>query len=384
MLQIFSRAERKSNRVLNIGFVTQDGEISRQFREHVAQFGGIKVSLVASERVTAGFNGRGLSVFVYDLDTASETTLQEFERFMNQRPQHLPVIVLSPAVDDQLVRWFLRLRVADWVKTPLSPGELVTTCARVLAQSSSSKQEVKCLTFTGARGGVGTTSIAIHAGLLAAKRAGPAAAAACIVDLDLLSGACADYLDLQPAWALDEIIANPSRLDIHMLDVMMATHAQGVKVLSARRKYGEVSGFAPEVITRTLDLASQKYPNLVVDLPRHAESWTDGVILGSSAVYIVTDFSVPGVKAAHRMAQDIASQYAGEVDPKVIINKYSRALFGSGLSAGDVKGLLGGRLAGYVSAEDSLLKEAIDRGVPVTDIKARNAFVADIAKILGY
>jgi tetratricopeptide (TPR) repeat protein len=137
MLQIFSRAERKSNRVLNIGFVTQDGEISRQFREHVAQFGGIKVSLVASERVTAGFDGRGLSVFVYDLDTASEPTLQEFERFMNQRPQHLPVIVLSPAVDDQLVRWFLRLRVADWVKTPLSPGELVTTCARVLAQSGS-------------------------------------------------------------------------------------------------------------------------------------------------------------------------------------------------------------------------------------------------------
>lgn len=384
MLQIFSRAVRQSNRVLNIGFVTKDGEISRQFRDHAAQLGGIKVSLVASERVTADYDGRGLSVFVYDLDTASEAGLREFERFMNQRPQHLPVIVVSPAVDDQLVRWFLRLRVADWMKTPLSPGELLSTCGRVLAQNSSGKQEVKCLTFMGARGGVGTTSIAIHAGLLAAKHAGPAAAAACIVDLDLTSGACADYLDLQPAWALDDIIADPGRLDVHMLDVMTATHAQGLKVLSARRKYGQVSGFAPEVITRTLDLASQRYSNLVVDLPRHAESWTDGVILGSSSVYIVTDFSVPGVKAAHRMAQDIAAHYAGEVDPKVIIKKYSRALFGSGLSVSDVRGLLGERLAGYVSAEDSLLKEAIDRGIPVTDIKPRNAFVADIAKILGY
>jgi hypothetical protein len=43
--------------------------------------------------------------------------MKEFDRFMAQRPQDVPVIVLSPAADDALVRWFLRLRVSDRVKS---------------------------------------------------------------------------------------------------------------------------------------------------------------------------------------------------------------------------------------------------------------------------
>ena len=384
MLQIFSRSVRTANPIMGIGFVTQNEEVGRQLKEYVAQREGVDLSLIASAKVVPGFDPRGVSIFVYDLESSSEASQREFERFMTQRPQQLPVIVLSPALGDELVRWLLRLRVADWLKAPLSAGELIAACGRVLSQSVGSKSELKCMTFLGARGGVGATSIAVHAALLAAGKSKSNSASTCIVDLDLTGGACAEYLDLQPGWALDELIANPARLDPHMLESMTVTYKNKIDVLSAHRKFGEAFTFAPEVITRTLDLASQRYSNLVVDLPRHAESWTDGVILGSSSVYIVTDFSVPGVKAAHRMAQDIAAHYAGEVDPKVIIKKYSRALFGSGLSVSDVRGLLGERLAGYVSAEDSLLKEAIDRGIPVTDIKPRNAFVADIAKILGY
>jgi pilus assembly protein CpaE len=169
-----------------------------------------------------------------------------------------------------------------------------------------------------------------------------------------------------------------------MLETMTATHRQGVSVLSARRKFGDDFGFAPEVITRTLDLASQRYQTLIVDLPRHAESWTDGVILGSSDVFVVTDFSVPGLKTARRMMLDLASQYGGEVNARVIVNKYSRSLFGTGLSVSEVKDLLGDGLAGYVQADDRLLREAIDRGVPTTDIKARNGFASDVAKIVGY
>ena len=383
MLQIFSRSVRKAKRILDIGFVTQDLEIGRQLREFVSKREGVNLRLVASEKIVPGYDAGGLSVFVYDLDSSTESSMREFERFMAQRPAHVPVIVLSPAVEDELVRWLLRLRVADWIKTPLSPGELIAACGRVMTQPGGSKQEVKCLTFMGARGGVGTTSIAIHAALLAARNK-TSPSPTCIVDLDLTAGACADYLDLQPAWAIDEIIADPARLDHHMLETMTASHKQGVAVLSARRKFGDDFGFAPDVITRTLDLVSQKFQTLVVDLPRHTESWSDGVILGSSDVFVVTDFSVPGLKTARRLMLDLAAQYGGDVNARVIVNKYSRSLFGTGLSAGEVKDMLGDGLAGYVAADDRLVREAIDRGIPTTDIKGRNAFVSDIAKIVGY
>ena len=221
MLQIFSRSVRKAKRILDIGFVTQDLEIGRQLKDFVSKREGVNLRVVASEKVVPGYDAGGLSVFVYDLDSSNDTSMREFERFMAQRPAHVPVIVLSPAVEDDLVRWLLRLRVADWIKTPLSPGELIAACGRVMTQPGGPKQEVKCLTFMGARGGVGTTSIAIHAALLAAKSQ-TTPNATCIVDLDLTAGACAEYLDLQPAWALDEIIADPARLDHHMLETSRA------------------------------------------------------------------------------------------------------------------------------------------------------------------
>ena len=384
MLQIFSRSVRSANPIMGIGFVTQNEDVGRQLKEYVAQREGVDLTLIPSSKVGPGFDPRGISIFVYDLESSADASQREFERFMTQRPQNMPVVVLSPALGDELVRWLLRLRAADWLKAPLSAGELIAACGRVLSQSGGAKSDLKCMTFMGARGGVGTTSIAVHAALLAAARSKSTTPTTCIVDLDLTGGTCAEYLDLRPAWALDEIIANPSRLDPHMLEIMTSTYNNKVDVLSAQRKFGEPLTFAPEVITRTLDIVSQSHQTLVVDLPRHVENWSDAVILGSSDVYVITDFSVPGLKAARRMVNDLTAQFGELVKPRVVVNKYSRSLFGTGISLSEIKELLGDVLAGQISAEDRLLREAIDRGVPTGEIKGRNAFVSELSKILGY
>ena len=381
VLQVFSRSVLKAKRILQIGFVTQDPDIGSQLKDFVSKRDGVDLMLIESSSVTATSPPRGVGVFVYDLDASSESSMKEFDRFMAQRPAEIPVIVLSPAVDDDLVRWFLRLRVSDWIKTPLSPGELITACGRAVSQASVKKQELKCLAFMGARGGVGATTIAIHAAMILSTRTVPATPA-CLVDLDLISGSCADYLDLAPGWQIDELIADPARLDSHMLDVMMTPHAAGISVLSAQRKFCQPQTFGEEAIIRTLDLASQKFPSLVIDLPRHAEAWTDNVLLGASDVFVVTEFTIPGLKAAKRLTADIVARFGGEVIPRVIVNKYSRGMFGTSISGHEVKELLRDSLAGYVGEDAKLVREAIDRGIPTTAIKKKNAVIADLAKIL--
>lgn len=382
MLQIFNRSTKKDKRILQIGFVAQNMEHGTKLQEFIAKRDGVKLELIKSASVTSTKAPKGISVFVYDMDATGEASMKEFDRFMAQRPQDVPVIVLTPSAEDVLIRWFMRLRVADYVKTPLSPGELIAACGRVISLSDTGKQEVKCMTFMGARGGVGASTIALHAALIQARSAAPVVTT-CLVDLDLVSGSCADYLDLHANWQIDELVADPGRLDNHMLDTMVANHATGIAVLSAQRNFSEQFAFSEDVITRTLDLASQKYQNLVVDLPRHMERWTEGVLLGSSDVYIVTDFTVPGLKSARRMVNDLTAFYDGEVKPKVIVNKYAKSIFAARLSANEAKDLLRESLAGFVSAEDKLVREANDRGVPTTDIKRRNSVITGLEKIIG-
>ena len=382
MLQIFGRSAKKGKRILQIGLVTQDTEMSKQLREFVAKRDGVELLMIKSSAVTPTASPKDISIFAYDLSSTAEDSLKEFDRFMTERPQNEPVIVLSPSVEDALLRWFLRLRVSDWVKTPLSPGELISACGRAISQGDVNRQDVKCMTFVGARGGVGTTTLAIHSALIQSRSAA-AVASTCLVDLDLVAGACSDYLDLVPNWQIDELISDPARLDSHMLDTMTATHASGIAVVSAHRKFAERFTFSADVVTRTLDLATQKYQNLIVDLPSHTESWSDNVFLGSSQVYIVSDFTVPGLKSARRMVDDITAHYDGEVVPKVIINKYSKSFFAGRLSVNEAKALLRDSLAGFIRDEASLLREAIDRGVPTTEIKKNNSVIVDLLKIVG-
>jgi pilus assembly protein CpaE len=382
MLQIFSRATRKARRILTIGCVTQDPEMGAQFKAFVAERDGIDLTVIQSSAVTAASPPPGVSVFVYDLDVSADSSVREFDRFMQCRPKDIPVIVLSPAVDDELVRWLLRLKVSDWIKTPLTPGELIAACGRAISHTGEAHAGARCVTFIGARGGVGATTIALHAALALAAEAAPEVTT-CLVDLDLTSGSCADYLDLKANWQIDELIADPARIDPHMLDTMAVTHAGGIAVLSTHRTFADRLDFSEEVVTRTLDLAAQKYQTLVVDLPRHAESWSEGVLQGSSQIYVVTDLSIPGLKSARRMIDEMAGRFDGDVRPRVIVNKYNKPLFSTGLSAHEVKKVIGADLAGYVNANDSLVREAIDRGVPTTAIKSRNSIVADVRKILG-
>jgi pilus assembly protein CpaE len=279
------------------------------------------------------------------------------------------------------VRWFLRLRVSDWIKTPLSPGELIAACGRIISQTMAPRQDLRCVTLMGARGGVGTTTLAVHAGIILSGD-GAIKAPTCLVDLDLTGGATTDYLDLKANWQLDDIIPNPDRLDLHMLEIMMSTHSAGLSVLAAQRPYSDQLAFDAEVITKVLDLASQKFSNLVIDLPRHASNWTDSVLLGSNQVYIVTDFTIPGLKAAKRMVSEMTQRFDNEVKPRVIVNKYVRSWFRTGVSTSEAKEILKDALAGYVASDPKLVREAIDRGIPTTAIKPRNTIVSDLAKIL--
>jgi pilus assembly protein CpaE len=384
MFQNFKRQQAGTAGSLQIGIVSQNVSSAAKIRELLSKREGVTVRAMESSSVDAKSPPSDVAIFVYELNTPNQpSTLKEFARFMSERPSHVPVIVLCSAVDEELVRWFLRLRVSDWLKTPINAGELISACGRALSHQQHARHDLKCLTFIGARGGVGATTLAIHAALILQGFRGKRSPT-CLVDLDLVSGSCADYLDLTPAWQLDELIPNPTRLDDHMMDVMLVSHAVGIRVLAAQTRYGRELSFSEEVVTRALDVASQRFANLVIDLPRSVERWTDSVINGSSEIYVVTDFSIPGLKAAVRLATDIAERSSAGVATKVIVNKFEKSLFGSGISRHEVVQILRSSLAGYVRANNRLAREAIDRGIPTTSIKLKNTIISDLSAIVQH
>jgi pilus assembly protein CpaE len=324
----------------------------------------------------------GASVIVVDLDSKRRESLVALQGLTARVASHTPVIVLTESFDDALARWFLQVRVADFLRKPVDPKEVVRTCVRVLrAGTDMPGGSGRILSFLAATGGVGATTLAIESAMLLLHEA-KEPDTTCLVDLDFQSSTCADYLDLDPRLDLGEIGTHPDRLDLQLLEVMMSRHRSGLSLLAAKGRPAEHTEVDASFILRLLDLVSARFENVVIDLPRCWTSWTDQVLLGSSHVYVVTDMTVPGLRFGRRWAAALAGRLP-DVKPRVIVNRFEQQmLFGTGLRRADVERALEGFLEGTVSNNYKLVREAIDRGLPLEDIKSGSNVSTDLRKII--
>jgi pilus assembly protein CpaE len=322
------------------------------------------------------------AVVVVDLDTKRRESLVALQGLTSRLAGRTPVIVLADAIDDGLMRWFLQIRVADFLRKPIDPKEVLRACVRVLRASSDEPGAGgEILSFLAAAGGVGCTTLAIESAMLHLRDA-KEADSTCLVDLDFRISACADYLDLEPRLDLEEISGHPERLDLQLLEVMLSRHRSGLAVVAAKGSGALHPPVDSTFVLRLLDLISTRFQTVVIDLPRAWAPWTDQVLEGSTKVYIVTDMTVPGLRFGRRTAGALAARLP-EVKPRVIVNRFEQQLlFGTGLRRADVERALEGLPYGPVGNNYKLVREAIDRGLPLDGIKPGSNVSTDLRKIL--
>ena len=383
MLNNRSKAASSKTKVL---LLTADAALERSVRDTFEAAAQIELAvlngaLAANEdKIT----GEDVTVIVLDLDTRRDDDVAALGRLMGRLNGWPPVVVITPSFDKDTARQLLQMRVADFLVKPVQPVELVRTCARVVHTPAAPEQsEAQIFTYLPAAGGVGVTTLAIQTALLLLNNGQKARPATCLVDLNFQHGACADYLDLEPRLDLKEIEPRPERLDRQLLEVMTAYHGSGLAVIAAPNRPAEMRTFDPDIVTRLLDLVSSHFNFVVIDMPRTWFSWTDSVLLGSNRLFIVSEMTVPGLKHTKQLVAAIGERLGEGQRPQVIINRFEQRMFGAGLRKSDVEQALGSDFVSAIPNNYALVREAIDRGVPLDEVKPGNKITAELKKILA-
>jgi pilus assembly protein CpaE len=323
------------------------------------------------------------TVAVIDLDAAADDDMLALESLMEREGAGLPIVAVTRSVDANLARTLLQMRVADFLVKPVSPVELVRTCARVAnGPAATASTEAQIYTFLPSVGGAGVTTLAIQSAMVLLNSGPRGKSSTCLVDLDFQHGACADYLDIEPRLNLGEIEPRPERLDRQLLEVMLSHHPSGLAVVAAPHLLAEMRSFDPDVVTRLLDLVSSNFDYVVFDMPRTWFSWTDSVLLGSNNLYIVCEATVPGLRHAKRLVEAIHERLGEGPKPRVIVNRFEQRLFSSGLRKTDIEQVLGESLAACIPNQYGLVREAIDRGVPIEEVKPGNRITTTVRKLV--
>jgi pilus assembly protein CpaE len=370
-----------------IGALTPDVEFAEALR---ATFGA--TSQIELKLVTGPLSGHAdklnfsdAGIVIIDLDEAAEAEVLALQRLMLRAAANWPpVIAVSRGFDASVARILVQSRIADFLVKPVPPVELVRACARLSKRDVDAvKPDAQIYTLLPAAGGVGVTTLAIQtAMLLLNSRGSRMRPSTCLVDLDFQHGAVADYLDLEPRLDLGEIEPSPDRLDRTLLEVMLSHHSSGLAVVAAPHRPAEMRSFDPDVVTKLLDLVSSNFDYVIFDMPRTWFSWTDSVLLGSNQIFIVSEATVPGLRHAKQLVAAVKSRLGEAPAPRVIVNRFNQKLFSSGLTRNDLREVLGDSFVASIANDYALVREAIDRGVPLEEVKPGNKITQQMKRYM--
>jgi len=366
--------------------VTSDKELARSVEAAFGSSEHVDLEIVSGP-LAAGLDAArlaGATVAAVDIDLQAPEELSALERLMAAAPQSPPVIVLTDRFDQTVARRLMQMRVADCLQKPISPAELARACARAARDQKAvaAAEEAQIFAFLPAVGGAGVTTLAVQTAMILLNSAKKTKATTCLVDLDFQHGACADYLDIEPRLNLSEIEPRPERLDRQLLEVMLSYHPSGLAVIAAPNCPAEMRSFEPTVVTRLLDLVSANFDYVVFDMPRTWFSWTDNVLLGSNKLFIVGQPTVPGLKQTKHLVTAIHDRLGDTVRPRVIINRFVQKLLAPGLRQSDIEKAIGASLLACIPNDYALVREAIDRGVTLEEVKPGNKITTQLKAMI--
>ena len=368
----------------HIVLISMDKELVQATKSAFAAFDTTTLATIQKRvtEISAELHTLEKGVVIIDMDTRSLDEIESLQRLMRRMDGSASVVVVAQEFDAAAARILMQLRVADFLVKPVSTADLVRTCIRAFkGPDVAGANESQVFTFMPVAGGVGNTTIALETAFLLHNSA-LRGASTCVVDLNFQQGVCAEYLDLEPRFDIAEIENQPERLDRRLLDVMLSKHESGLSVLAAPVQPTEMRSFNADVVIRMLDLVSAYFDNVVIDMPRTWFPWTEAVLLGSNKLFLVTEMTVPCLRHTQRLIKAIDGTIGKQIKPSVIVNRFEKRMFENGIRQADVEEILGDHFVGGISNNYRLVREAVDRGVPVHTLDKNSNVVSDLKRII--
>lgn len=230
--------------------------------------------------------------------TGSTMPISDLTKLAEVVDPSVEVIVIGERNDVGLYRSLLRIGVQDYLVKPLTT-ELVRR-AIVPTGTDATQRMGKVLSFVGARGGVGVTTIATS---LATHLADTTRRRIAYIDLDPYGGAAAAMLGITANNALIELLQNPQRLDQQLINQAFVARSDRLLVLAAELGYNQEFALRPYALTELVAMLKQHFHYVMLDLPARAGPVTDEALEASSTIHFVADLSVHAARETSRLCR---------------------------------------------------------------------------------
>lgn len=210
----------------------------------------------------------------------------------------------------------------------MAAGEWSQTMRRMLSSSASSvdhtgSDRARMITFVGAKGGVGTTTVATHIALDTVRTV--PGHKVCLLDLDLEKGDVAGILEVRHRASIADVAKVSEDLSAQAVGDAVVIHESGLHLLLAPADIRDVEAVDPRSLREVFSVLRREYDLVVVDAGSHVTPAQATVVELSDEVVALTTPDVLALRALRRAITHWESLgVRKESDVHVLLNRVSK------------------------------------------------------------
>ncbi len=298
--------------------------------------------------------------------------------------RHVPIIMLTADKDVQGKVRALRAGADDYLVKPFHPAELLARMKSLIARFAPSEALVgrppmgRIHAYYGAKGGVGTTTIAINAAI-ALHALGRTV---CLVDGNLQFGDHRVFLDLGLDRKSIVDLVNAPAMDADLVRSSLVAHDSGVDLLLAPPSPEAADLVTAAHLHQILELLSGMYDYVVVDIDKRLEDRNLMVLDVADTIFAVMTADLSCLKNVRLLLETIGHLGYESNKLKLVLNR-SNAF--TGISIKSAEGALRRPIEFQVVNEYRGAISALNTGAPFMISKGDSVLgrsVADFARLV--
>jgi pilus assembly protein CpaE len=346
--------------------VSYDDEFKRQVAR-LLRACGVPIGIVEGRNPEGG----NPDLVVVDIRADASSGMAAIERLRSSSPSMAIFAVAAGAEPDQILQ-AMRAGANEffpWNNVEGSQaarameesftGAVRRTATRRDAASASAKPPCVTHAFLGAKGGAGTTTVAVNCGVeLARLTKRPTI----VVDLKSCLGEVALFLGVRPRFTVLDAIENLHRLDKDFLKELVAKHKSGLDILAGSEQFDRPNAQDAGALEELLRVLTRAYDYVVIDAGNVINACVAAALYAADTIFLVTNPDVPSIRNAQRLVDRVRQLGAGSERVKVLLNRASDQNL---VAPKQIETALGYGIHHTFSSDYRTVSTALNSGVPL-------------------
>ena len=233
-------------------------------------------------------------------------------------------------------------------------------------------------------GGTGSTTLAVNLAWELANIDKKRAPSVCLIDFDLQFGSASTFLDLPRREVILEVLSDSQGMDVDAFKQALLDYNGKLSVFTAPSEIIPLDMISPEDVEAVLNLATECFDIVVIDMPTTIVQWTETVLNRVDVFFAMLELDMRSAQNAMRFIRALQSEELPLEKVNFVLNRAPKGLDLNGKSR--VKRLadsLGVKISTQLSDGARQVTQSSDHGVPLAEMARKNPMRKDILKLAG-